>query len=400
MSANQSRAITILSRIALILGGISLSVGVLAGTLNKNFLNGPTLVQHVESIRTDPAVTTALANTLTDKVLEQAPNLEPARPIIHQVADSIVTSETLRPVIKNILRQVHVALTTGKQLSVEYGDVASNVITTVNKFFPNANIPSITELKAQVPTDGALGTIMKIQFILESANTLATALPIAAVIFFILFVAVSKNRNKAVGRIGLAVFGAGLSLAVLTGLLWAGVLLVGRNPEVAPYSTAIWEEFLPTFITPAVLLMFAGAIWTAVLGGVLPNLDIIDYTKRTWAKLWARPTTALGTTGRGLLVLAAGIAVFQYPLAAVRTVVIFAALLLIVIGVFELNRLIEHNGEAAVDSTDATSKWIVPALAVATLVGVIGYLMLNATAKSTEASKITSTTSLQISQQL
>lgn len=384
MNTSQSRVTVIAARIALILGGISLAVGVLAGTLNKNFLNGPTLMKHVESIRMDPQVTDALTNTLTDQIVSQAPKLEPARPIIHSVADAVVTSDALRPVIKNILGQVHQALVTGKQLQVEYGDVAANLVTTVNKFFPNANIPTITELKAQVPTDGAIGAIMKIQLVLKTANTLATYLPIAAIVLFILFVAISPQRNKAVGRIGVAVFSAGFSLAVFTALLWFGVLFVGRDPGVAPYSTAIWDEFLPTFITPAVLLMFAGAIWTAILGGVLPNLDVIDMTKQTWAKLWSRPTTALGTTGRGLVILAAGIFVVQQPLVAIKTVVLLAAVLLILIGVFELNRLIERKDDNAAEVTDPTAKWIVPGLAVATLVGIIGYLMLNATASSTD----------------
>jgi uncharacterized membrane protein HdeD (DUF308 family) len=131
--------------------------------------------------------------------------------------------------------------------------------------------------------------------------------------------------------------------------------------------------------------MFAGAIWTAVLGGILPNLDVVSMIKQTWAKLWSRPTTALGTTGRGLFVLAAGIFVIQQPLAAVKTVVLGAAVLLILIGVFELNRLIERKGDSAVQTTDPAASWIVPGLAIATLVGIIGYLMLNATAASTDA---------------
>jgi hypothetical protein len=385
MNFSQTRAMAIASRVLLILGGISLAVGVLAGTLNKNFLNGPTLIKHVENIRMDPQVTDALTDTLTNKIVSQAPRLEPARPIIHSVANTVVTSDALRPVIKNLLRQVHTALVTGKQLQVEYGEVATNLVTTVNKFFPDANIPTVTEMKAQIPTDGAIGAIMKIQIILKAANTLGTYLPVAAIIFFILFVALSTNRNKAVGRIGIAVFSAGFSLAVFTALLWFGVLFVGRDPGVAPYSTAMWNEFLPTFITPAVLLMFAGAIWTAVLGGILPNLDVISMIKQTWAKLWSRPTTALGTTGRGLLILGAGIFVIQQPLAAVKAVVLVGAVLLILIGVFELNRLIERKGESAAETTDPAAKWIVPGLAVATLVGIIGYLMLNATASSTEA---------------
>ncbi len=388
MNNDQSRALKILSRIALILGGISLSVGVLAGTLNKNFLNGPTLVTHIENIRTDPNVTDALTNTLTDKVIAQAPKLEPARPIIHQVANSIVTSDALRPVVRNILKQVHQALIAGQQLQVQYGDVATKVITTVNTYFPNANIPSVSELKAQIPTDGAIGAIMKLQLILKVSNSLALYLPVAALVLFILFVALSKNRNKAVGRIGSAVFGAGLGLAVLTALLWFGVLFVGRNPGVAPYSTAIWDEFLPTFITPAVLLMFAGAIWSAVLGGALPEWDVIETTKRTWNTMWSRPTTALGTTGRGLVVLGAGIAVINYPAETVRLLVVFGAILLILIGVFELNRLIERKGDTAASTSDSGSRWIVPTLAVASLVGIIANLMLNATAKSTEAMAI------------
>ena len=393
MNSTQTRAIAIASRIALILGGISLAVGVLAGTLNKNFLNGPTLIKHVENIRMDPQVTDALTDSLTNKIVSQAPQLEPARPIIHSVANTVVTSDALRPMIKNLLRQVRQALVTGKQLQVEYGEVAGNLVTTVNKFFPNANIPTVTEMKAQIPTDGAIGAIMKIQVILKAANTLGTYLPIAAIIFFILFVAISPNRNKAVGRIGIAVLSAGFSLAVFTALLWAGVLFVGRDPGVAPYSTAIWNEFLPTFIMPAVLLMFAGAIWTAILGGILPNIDVIASTKFAWAQLWTRPKTALGTTARGLLVLAAGIFVIQQPLTAIKTVVLLAAILLILIGVFELNRLIERKGEETTEPADPAAKWIVPGLAVATLVGIIGYLMLNATAASTDAANIASVVS-------
>lgn len=390
MNNVQTRAVAIGARFALILGGLSLAVGVLAGTLNKNFLNGPTLIKHVENIRMDPQVTDALTNTLTDKIVSQAPQLEPARPIIHSVANSIVTSDALRPVVKNVLNQVRQALVTGKQLQVEYGEVASRLVDTVNTFFPNANIPTVSELKAQVPTDGAIGTIMKIQVVLKVANTLGTYLPVAALGFFILFVALSPNRNMAIGRIGIAVLSAGFSLAVFTALLWFGVLFIGRDPAVAPYSTAIWNEFLPILIVPAALLMFAGSIWTAILGGILPNVDVISMIKQSWAKLWSRPTTALGTTGRGLLVLGTGILVIQQPLVALKALVLLGAVLLILIGVFELNRLIERKDDSGVQDSDPTAKWIVPGLAVATLVGIIGYLMLNATATSTDAASLAS----------
>jgi hypothetical protein len=90
-----SRSLSILSKVLIILGTFALTLGAFAGIVNNNLLNGPKLADHIESIRHDPAVISKMSVQLTDVLIEKAPNAAPFRPVIENAASKILASDAL-----------------------------------------------------------------------------------------------------------------------------------------------------------------------------------------------------------------------------------------------------------------------------------------------------------------
>jgi protein-disulfide isomerase-like protein with CxxC motif len=99
------------SRALIALACVLTAVGVLAGVVNRQLLDGPTFAEHADHVRSDTAVSELIGQQISDRVLELNPNLIALRPAIEAVTVALVRSSAFTPIVTAAAQQAHDALT-------------------------------------------------------------------------------------------------------------------------------------------------------------------------------------------------------------------------------------------------------------------------------------------------
>src|SRR3954447_984539 len=102
---------SLLVRVLLVLGAVSAGLGVVAGHINRQVLDGPTFAHNVDKIRREPAVSTALGRVITAQLIGANPDLIALRPLIEEVAIRAAGSEALSGATRVAARTAQEALT-------------------------------------------------------------------------------------------------------------------------------------------------------------------------------------------------------------------------------------------------------------------------------------------------
>ena len=77
-------------------GVLLLVVGTIAGVVNREILDADRFAAHVDAVRTDPDVARQLGVVITERLLEEQPDLVALRPLVETTATSVVASPTIR----------------------------------------------------------------------------------------------------------------------------------------------------------------------------------------------------------------------------------------------------------------------------------------------------------------
>jgi len=94
VTARVARARAIAAPGILILGGLLLVLGVVAGYLNRTVLDADAFADRADTVRRDPAVSRELGEALTDAYLQRTPDAVALRPLLDTVGATIATVGT------------------------------------------------------------------------------------------------------------------------------------------------------------------------------------------------------------------------------------------------------------------------------------------------------------------
>ena len=119
-----------------VLGAVLLALGLLAGAVNREVLDGARFAAHVDSVRKDPVVTERAGQAITGRLLAADPDLVAVRPLLESAAASLVGSPTFGPVVRLAARQAHQAMTNDDPTQIvlrlaDLGAVLSGVLRAV-----------------------------------------------------------------------------------------------------------------------------------------------------------------------------------------------------------------------------------------------------------------------------
>ena len=340
-----SRSLTVLSKVLIILGTFALTLGAFAGIVNNNLLNGPKLADHIESIRHDPAVIAKMSVQLTDVVIEKAPNAEPFRPVIENAATKILASDALAEPIRAAAVQLRDAFLKGQAIKLEFTNTANVAIEKVNMFAPQLGIEPIAELSLEPPAGSILATINTMQQVVKVSDTLATAAPITAAVLFLGVILLAPYRRQGAQRVAKSVMISGGIVAGISSAIWLATNIFGRDPSIGIYLIASWNQFDAAFWIPAAILVISGGMAYTLLGGVLPNIDVPGEVVKTWKRIWARPTNVWVTFARAIIFVAIGAFAVINTEVAVRGLLFIGSALMIATAIFEFNRLLVRSIE-------------------------------------------------------
>jgi hypothetical protein len=198
-----------------VLGAVLLALGLLAGSVNREVLDGARFAAHVDSVRKDPLVAERAGQAITVQLLDADPDLVAVRPLLESTATSLVGSPTFGPVVRLAARQVHQAMTNDDPTQIvlrlaDLGVVLSGVLRAVApaeaaKIPPDLNL-TLAELGAQTPAADTLRLI-------RTVGLLSWLFPLLALVAFGVAVGVGTDRRRATVTVGRGILAAGLTVA-------------------------------------------------------------------------------------------------------------------------------------------------------------------------------------------
>ncbi|WP_420114178.1 hypothetical protein [Pseudactinotalea sp.] len=329
-----------LQRALVIVGVVALTAGILGGVVHREVVDGNRFAHHVDAIRTDPDVARQLGLVVTERVLDQQPELVALRPLIESAAEAIVASPSLGPVVEATVRPLHRAIVSGgdDQVVLRLADVGALLVAAIRALDPDAHaaIPSNLDV-----TLAAIGSQELTADVISAAHTvtvLSWLLPLLG-LACLTGVALWRARQRGTGGGRVVVGQLRRALVavvfVLVGMLLLGTIAVGRlqtDSLSGALLTALWHELDGGLVRPMLVLGVA-AVVLAVMDRPTMTLD-----PRTWGVALAstdRPS-GLSSPARALALLAGGLVLVVQPTAVVTVVAVAAGVVLIVVAVRDL----------------------------------------------------------------
>jgi hypothetical protein len=252
-------------------GVLLLLVGAVAGVVNREVLDADRFAAHVDAVRTDPDVARQFGVLLTDRLIEEQPDLVAIRPLIEATAASVVASSTLGPVVRGSVSPLYDALVLGESdpVVLRLADVAAVVVAAVSVLAPSLTVSVPPDLDVRLSDIGAGNDGTAAVRPVHLVALLAWLAPLLGMLLLATVGALGASGHRLRGalvEIGRGALGAGALLAAL--LVLAGALMgrSDRDTMAGAVRAATWDELAGTFWVVAGLIAAAGAVLALIAG--------------------------------------------------------------------------------------------------------------------------------------
>ena len=328
-----------MSTTATVLGCLLLLLGGLAGIVNRQVLDGPRFAEHVDAVRSDPAVARLVGQRITDRVLELEPDLVAVRPLIEAVATSLAGSELLGPAVRAGATRLHTAFTgTGSEpVVLRLADVGAVLTATLRALSPGRDTVLPEDFDVTLAKFGSGSFATESIALTQWVGLLSWLLPLLALLLLAFAVWVARDRPTAGVRAGVGVAATGLGIGLLA--VVATALAASADPESLTQVSlaAFWDELAPSVWWLCAAFVAAGA----VLAGASSQLRTQDL-RHAGAQAWTSLAHG-GTTGwvlaRGLGLALLGLALLRNPALVLRVTAALAGLGLLFVAAVVLARV-------------------------------------------------------------
>jgi hypothetical protein len=290
-------------------GAVVLFLGVLAGLVNRNVLDGPRFTRHVDAMRQDPAVARQLGLVISAGVLSLNPELVSLRPLVEVASTSLAASSTLSGPFQSAVGRLHGAFTGAESGAVVFrlADVGAVVAAVLPTLSDGAAARVPADLDVTLASFGSGSAAATTIHWARIAAWLSWLLPLLAFLLLLAGIAIGPERWRATSRTGWAVVVAGLGVGAvaLAGAIIASV--VDRNTLDGALVAAAWNEFGGDIWWAAAIMIACGGVVVAVATNRVPQVDLAREVRRITnvvlhppARTWTRITWGLALAGVGL----------------------------------------------------------------------------------------------------
>lgn len=251
------------------LGTLLVLVGAASGVVNREVLDSGRFAAHVDAVRSDPDVSRQLGTLLTDRLLEERPDLVAIRPLVESTAASVVASPALGPLVRAGVAPLYDALVLGRDDAVvlRLADVGAVVLGSVAVAAPETSAAVPPGLGVRLSRLGGgeySGELVGSVHLVALLAWLCPALGLALLALAGVLRGRGPGRARRVVReVGRGVLGAGLGLAGL--LVVVGFVVDRLDPGTLSGAVrrAAWAELDgPSWVTAGVVVAL-GALMTA-----------------------------------------------------------------------------------------------------------------------------------------
>jgi hypothetical protein len=319
------------------LGALLVLVGAVSGVVNREVLDADRFASHVDAVRSDPDVARQVAVLITDRLLEQQPDLVAIRPLVESTAASVVASPALGPVVRAAVAPVYDALVLGDSDAVvlRLADVAAVVVGIVAAASPqvNATIPAdldvrLSDFGGQEYSAGLIDSARLVELLSWLAPLLGVLL-LAGAGAWLSGPGTARHRLRGAARTtGLGVTGAGLALAGLLAVVGFVATHGDRETLSGAVRDAAWGELAGAFWAVAALSVALGGLLT-VAAGISARPELRLERLRHFLDPSVGPARLVA---RAAVVVVLGLALVLQPVRVVTAALVALGAVLVVVG--------------------------------------------------------------------
>ena len=360
----------IIVRILVILGAVVAALGLLAGHVNREVLDGPTFADNVDDIRRDDAVAAELGTAISDQLVRQNPNLVAIRPLVELVASRAAGGDILSGPTRAAAEATHRLLTEGDadSIALRLADVGAVVTGALAVVVPE-RAPVSSDVSVTLASIGDQAFAETTIAVARAVGVLAWLLPVLAMVCFAGAIALSRTRWRTAASVGRSLLWAGGVLGVV---LVVGGFIV-RRLDADSLGGAVAQASWNTIVRPIwwgiVLLAVFGLTVVLACDSGAPAAIAERATALRRAAL--QPQHAVGVVVRIVVAAALGIAAIVDPLGLIEPLIVVGGVLLLLYALTEIGRLAGASRMvvATGDESPVRSGWRPATIAVAALAG-------------------------------
>lgn len=317
-----------------------LALGLLAGSLNYQLLDGPRLAGRVDQVRQEPAVRAEVGAAITAQILIADPNLVVARPLVQAAVSALVGSDAFSPVVRFTAEEAYRTLTDDRSGPVglrlpDLGAVLAGALPEVAPGVAAKLPPDFAVTLARVDQTSLVARVVHLAHLLA---LLAWLLPTLGLVLLLSGWSRAQDRPAGAVRAGRAVgaAGSGLGPATLVGSLAAA------RADTASLRGALlaagWGTLTDGLWWTAGVTVLAGVVVALIAAGHEPRPAVA--LEHAWRWVSRTPERPVAQVVRGVAFVAAGAAVLVGPTVTVQLLAGLAGLFLVLLGVEQIGRLV------------------------------------------------------------
>jgi len=329
----------IASGIAGAVGVLLIFLGVLLGYATHSLFNEWVFSDRIAASLQNPRVADFVAQQIADATIAAKPDLVGLRPVLIGVGRSLVASAPFRAAVRRGARAMHRAILngTGRSVALSVQDLgvliesAAELQPGLAKRIPARLSTALGRLE-QLPAGDKMLRLARM------ANRMHAATLLLYVLGFLGCAAsvwLSSQKRRAIVRLGLALIGLGLVLAIVARF---GAPVLGHFARPLDFAQAIAGvagAFLGGLMLWAAGLGFAGLVLAAASASLLERIPLEAWSAHAWHwSIGPHPLMRVRLL-RGLLGAAVGTALLCWPLSSIIVLAWLAGLIVAFAGLRE-----------------------------------------------------------------
>lgn len=331
---------TWLSRALFGLGAVVMLLGLAAGVVNREVIDGNRFAEHVDHIRADADVSREVGRLLSNEIIKADPELVALRPVIESAATATVSSRALGPVIRTTVTPLHRALVSDSndQVVFRLADLGAVVAAAVTTFAPQQSASIPDDLAVELSAFGSQQGSADIIQLAQLTTTLSWLLPLLGLLLVIASALVRRRHLREVlAAVGRSLLWVAVATSVLLILATALASWLDRETLTGAIVAATWDELSSSFWRSTIIAGVAGTVlWLTQRAEKVPDLSDLLNLGRT--RLLIAPTSARGLLGRGLGLVAFGVLTALHPVTVISVVIVAVGALAIITGLEDVVR--------------------------------------------------------------
>lgn len=323
-----------------VLTAVLAGLGLIAGFVNREVLDGPRFASHVDTVRQDEAVAAELGQTIADQIIDINPDLVALRPLVNELSVQVIGSDLLSSPAQYAAQGAHSALLNGDPVALRIADAGAVVAASLGALTDGEAV-GWSQASVTLASVGDQTLAAPFLELVRWVGLLAWLLPVAAGLCAVLAVVIARDRWAMVATLGRAAMWTAGVLAALLAAGGIGIHLLAPSGLAGAVAKASWLTVTqPVWWGVGILAACSAATVLVCTSHALVSLQ---EALRQAVNSVLHPRTRRAKIASALAAVMLGIAAMIDPLAVLEPLIMLAGFALIVTGLAHLSRLVQTS---------------------------------------------------------